>query len=242
MRLDQYLVSNQLVASRARAQRLIAEEKVEVNGLIITKSSHKIKDADNVKLLEPDFKWVSRGAFKLLRALDFWLISPKDKNCLDVGASTGGFTEVLLDNEAQHVWALDVGHGQIVDSLRKNDQVTVLEKIDIRNFEAPKKFDLVTIDVSFISLKLVLPVLPKLLSDSAEVICLIKPQFEVGPENINTRGLVKEAGLYQKVIDHLVETAEGLGFAVQGVTGSPIEGGDGNKEFLMYAKWSATKT
>jgi len=179
MRLDQFLVSKNFVESREKAKRLIKEGKIKINDKICLKPSYQVKPEDKIEIKE-NLKFVSRGGEKLLFALKEFNISPLNKICLDIGASTGGFVDCLIKNGAKKVYAIDIGTNQLHPCLRNNRRVISLEKTDIRKFEANKKFDLITVDLSFISLKLFLKKIKNLLSQKGDLILLFKPQFEVG--------------------------------------------------------------
>ena len=222
--------------SRAKAQAAIDAGLVIANDTIVRKASEEIA-VDARLSASPAHPYVSRGGVKLAAALDQSGFDPKGKVCLDVGASTGGFTQVLLERGALQVYAIDVGRGQLHESLGKRPQVVSLEETDIRKVsptafrEAP---NFLTVDVSFISLKLVLPHALILLTERAELIALIKPQFEAGREHVK-KGIVRDAAIQRAVCDDIAGFVESLGWRVAGVIPSPIEGGDGNAEFLLGA-------
>lgn len=237
VRLDKALVLRNLVQSRARAVALIEAGAVAVNGVVIAFPDHLVASLDDVVLLGVDIPWVSRAALKLAHALDEWQIDPKGKVVLDVGASTGGFTEVLLSRGAKKVYALDVGHGQLAEKLANDPRVvnregTHIKDSSLADFVEP--IDMIVVDVSFISLEKVLPKAKELLRTGGTLIALIKPQFEVGKENVG-KGIVSDPKLHASVIEHIKTTTTKLGFVVEEVIASPILGGDGNKEFLMHA-------
>lgn len=236
LRADRLLVERGLFDSRAKAQAAIAAGLVSANGVTVRKASEEIA-ADAAIEATPAHPYVSRGGLKLKAALDHFGIDPKAKVCLDIGASTGGFTQVLLERGAARVYAVDVGRGQLHESLRVKPAVASLEATDIRNV-APDQFDpppdLVTIDVSFISLKQVLPAALTLVKPPAQLVALIKPQFEAGREAIK-KGIVRDAAVHQAVCDDIAAFVTSLGWRVIGVIPSPISGGDGNLEFLLAA-------
>src|SRR5262249_37777529 len=181
----------------------------------------------------------SRGAYKLIGALDHFGVRTEGRRALDVGASTGGFSDALLKRGVSHVIALDVGYGQMIERLRTDPRVTVIDRTNIRHVtpaDLPYRPDLVTIDVSLISLSLVIPAVLKLLSDAADLIALIKPQFEVGKGGVGKGGVVRDENLRRKVVEELVEFAKGLGLKVVGTIESPIEGAKGNREFLCWMR------
>jgi 23S rRNA (cytidine1920-2'-O)/16S rRNA (cytidine1409-2'-O)-methyltransferase len=235
-RIDRLLVERGLFESRAKAQAAIEAGLVVADGAPVRKASEEI--ATNAKLqASAAHPYVSRGGVKLAAALDHFGFDPKGRTCLDVGASTGGFTQALLERGAAHVYAVDVGRGQMHQSLRNNVKVTSLEETDIRTLsasmlgEAP---DLVTIDVSFISLKLVAPAALALAKRPAQLIALIKPQFEAGRAALK-RGVVRDAAVQTAVCDDIAAFVAALNWRVLGVVPSPITGGDGNAEFLLGA-------
>jgi 23S rRNA (cytidine1920-2'-O)/16S rRNA (cytidine1409-2'-O)-methyltransferase len=237
MRIDRLLVERGLFESRAKAHAAIAAGLVTADDRPVWKASQEI--ATNAVLkAAPEHPYVSRGGIKLAAALDHFGFDPKDRVCLDVGASTGGFTDVLLGCGARHVYAVDVGHGQLHPRLRGNTRVTAFEETDIRTLspallaEPP---DLVTIDVSFISLSLVLPPALALTQGKAELVALIKPQFEAGRAHLK-KGIVHDARVQAEVCDRTTNLVAGLGWGAIGVIPSPIAGGDGNREFLLGAR------
>jgi 23S rRNA (cytidine1920-2'-O)/16S rRNA (cytidine1409-2'-O)-methyltransferase len=236
MRLDAYLVLKEKIPSRTRAQKLIEEGSVSVNGKVVMKPAQKISDTDRVVLTGSDIPWVSRGALKLLAAFDEWKINVKGKVCLDIGASTGGFTEVLLERGAKKVFALDVGHGQLHEKIQHDPRVVSMEGTNIRQVFAtdlPEPIEFIVVDVSFISLELVLPHVFSLLSPQGSFVALVKPQFEVGKENIK-KGIVVDEKLRLEALEKIVVLVKAAGFKNVQTIDSPIEGGDGNKEFLMF--------
>jgi 23S rRNA (cytidine1920-2'-O)/16S rRNA (cytidine1409-2'-O)-methyltransferase len=235
-RADVALVERGLFESRARAQAAITAGLVTANGAVVRKSSDEIAEGA-VLQASPEHPWVSRGALKLVAALDGFGFDPGGDICLDVGASTGGFTEVLLAHGANKVYAVDVGRGQLHERLRGDPAVVSLEEMDIRKLdparltEAP---EFATVDVSFISLKLVLPALDRLLRRPAHLIALIKPQFEAGRAHVK-KGIVRDAVVHAAVCEDIARFARSLGWTVAGIIESPIEGGEGNREFLLGA-------
>ena len=237
MRADRLLVERGLFDSRAKAQAAIEAGLVQANGATVRKASEEIaRDADLTA--SPAHPYVSRGGVKLAAALDHFAIDPKGRVCLDVGASTGGFTQVLVVRGAKRVYAVDVGRGQLHDSLRGRPEIVSLEETDIRtlpasSFDAPPS--LVTIDVSFISLKLVLPAVTALVTPVATLLALIKPQFEAGRDRVK-KGVVRDPAVHQAVCDDIAAVAASLGWRVRGIIPSPIAGGDGNVEFLLAAE------
>ena len=236
-RADIVLVKRGLFESRAKAQAAIAAGLVTADGVRVRKASDPVAEAATLSAT-PAHPYVSRGALKLVAALDRFGFEPADHVCLDVGASTGGFTDVLLARGARKVYAVDVGRDQLHARLRSDPRVVALEQTDIRAL-APSALgelpDLITADVSFISLKLVLPALDRLTRRPAQLIALIKPQFEAGKANVK-KGIVRDAAIRAAVCDDIAVFAASLGWQVRGVLPSPIEGGDGNREFLLAAQ------
>jgi 23S rRNA (cytidine1920-2'-O)/16S rRNA (cytidine1409-2'-O)-methyltransferase len=235
-RIDRLLVERGLFDSRAKAQAAIEAGLVRVGNTVIRKSSDEVP-LDAALTATPAHPYVSRGGLKLSAALDHFGIDPAGRMCLDVGASTGGFTQVLLERGARRVVAVDVGRGQLHDSLRNRSEVASFEQTDIRMLD-PARIgeppDLITIDVSFISLKLVLRAITALAKPVSQLVALIKPQFEAGPERV-TKGIVRDPQVHAEVCETISAFAASLGWRVRGVIPSPIEGGDGNREFLLAA-------
>lgn len=238
-RLDQLVVARGLAASRERAQALILANQVSVNGKHVTKAGTQVDDADVVELKTPDHPWVSRGGLKLVRALDAFSIDVTGALALDIGASTGGFTDVLLHHGAARVIAIDVGHNQIDWKLRQDPRVVVREGLNARYLtpdDLPadaRAFDIVTIDVSFISLAHILPVLPPLLKSTSRVVALVKPQFEAGRDDVGKGGIVRDPAIHERVIADVTRSAAEVGLKRLGLEPSPIEGAEGNREFLL---------
>lgn len=229
------LTERGLAPSRARAQALILAGKVSVDGVIATKAGTPVDLASEIEVREPDHPYVSRGALKLAAALDAFEISPKDLDCLDVGASTGGFTELLLERGASRVIALDVGRGQLDWKLRSDPRVEVMEGVNARYLDAvelPFAVGLATVDVSFISLRLVVPAVLGHLRLPGIVICLVKPQFEAGREQVGKGGIVRDEAVRRAVVDATVAALEAFGLEKIGVVPSPIRGQKGNLEEL----------
>ena len=237
VRIDRLLVERGLFDSRARAQEAIAAGLVKAGGRIVAKASEEVA-ADAAIDASPAHPYVSRGGLKLAAALDHFKIDPKGRVCLDVGASTGGFAQVLLDRGAARVTAVDVGHGQLHPSLQGRPGLVSLERTDIRTLTAAQLGeppDLIVIDVSFISLKLVLPAALALATTPAQLVTLIKPQFEAGRQAVK-KGVVRDAAVHAAVCDDITAFTDTRGWRVLGVIPSPIEGGDGNVEFLLGAQ------
>ena len=234
-RLDVLLTERGLAPSRARAQALVLAGKVLVDGTVVTKAGTPVADDADIELTAPNHRWVSRGALKLEAALDAFAISLEGLDCLDVGASTGGFTDLLLERGARRVIALDVGRGQLDWSLRRDPRVVVLEGVNARHLgpgDLPFPVQLACIDVSFISLELVVPaVLPHLVKGGA-LICLVKPQFEAGRDQVGSGGVVRDEAVRRRVVDATVAALAALGLELVGVVPSPIRGPKGNLEEL----------
>jgi len=236
LRADRLLVERGLFESRAKAQAAIEAGLVRANGAVVRKASDEVA-FDAELMATPAHPYVSRGALKLKAALDHFHFDPAGRICLDVGASTGGFTELLLERGAAKVYAVDVGTGQLHAKLRGDSRVVSLEQTDIRKVTATQldaQPDLVCIDVSFIPLTLVLPPALALAAPAAQLVALIKPQFEAGPEH-NKKGIVRDSAVQQAVCADIEALVASLGCKVVGIIPSPIEGGDGNREFLLGA-------
>jgi 23S rRNA (cytidine1920-2'-O)/16S rRNA (cytidine1409-2'-O)-methyltransferase len=236
-RADRLLVARGLFASRAQAQAAITAGQVTADGSLVRKASDEIPSAAIITA-QPAHPYVSRGGVKLATALDSFAVDIADRVCLDVGASTGGFTEVLLARGARQVYAVDVGRAQLHARLRDHRQVTSIEQTDIRNLHAsrfPEPPDFAAIDVSFISLKLILPPVSTLLRPSATLLALIKPQFEAGRRHVK-KGIVRDAAVHAAVCDDIAALATDLGWRIGGCMASPILGGDGNREFFIEAE------
>jgi 23S rRNA (cytidine1920-2'-O)/16S rRNA (cytidine1409-2'-O)-methyltransferase len=236
-RLDAELVRRGLARARGQARELVEDGGVVVDGRPASKPSLAVTgDSEIVLTREPD-RWVGRGALKLLHALRTWPIEVEGRRCLDVGASTGGFTQVLLERGAAHVTALDVGHGQLVPSIAGDPRVHDLPGTNIRDVDVDAlggTFDLVVSDLSFISLSIALPVMRPLVSDAGDLVVLVKPQFEVGRERLGRGGVVTSPHEHRRVLRDVVAVAVQQGLHVHGATASPITGTDGNREFLLW--------
>jgi 23S rRNA (cytidine1920-2'-O)/16S rRNA (cytidine1409-2'-O)-methyltransferase len=235
-RLDVAVVERGLVDSRAKAQSLIMARRVLVNGQFVDKAGANVTEEDLVAIAELEHPWVGRGGMKLARAVEEFAIDVDGKVCADIGASTGGFTDVMLKHGAKKVYAIDVGHGQLDVSLRNDPRVVNREKVNARYLTAEsfdEAIELVSIDVSFISLKLILPAVMTFLR--GELVALIKPQFEVGKHEVGKGGIVRDDARRAAAVEGVVEFARGEGFTVKGLIESPIKGAEGNIEYLMYA-------
>ena len=236
-RLDVALVERGLVETRSKAQSLIMARRVLVNDAYVDKAGANVTDEDDLRVAELEHPWVGRGGMKLAHAVEQFGISLEGKTCADIGASTGGFTDVMLKNGAVKVYAIDVGYGQLDVSLRNDPRVINREKVNARylvaeNFDEPVEF--VSIDVSFISLEHILPAVAKFLH--GELVALIKPQFEVGKHEVGKGGIVRDEAQRAAVVEKVTTLARTLGFEVLGVIESPIKGAEGNVEFLMHAR------
>lgn len=251
LRLDALLLERGLAASRERARALILAGQVLVEGKPGVKAGTAVAHDANVTLLVPDHPYVGRGGLKLAHALDTFNIDVTGRTGLDVGASTGGFTDVMLRRGASHIVALDVGHGQLDWRLRNDPRVTVLERVNARTLtpetfgDGPRLFEIITIDVSFISLRLILPSLAPLLAPAggpgqegrhADLIALVKPQFEAGREEVGKGGIVSNPDIQARVVLEVIHAAADLGLQTCGQTPSPIAGQEGNREFLLHLR------
>lgn len=237
-RLDQLLLDRGLAPSRERARALIMAGQVLVDGRPATKAGASVDRTARVELAAPDHPYVGRGGLKLAHALDTFRIVVAGRECLDIGASTGGFTDVLLQRGAARVVALDVGHGQIDWTLRRDPRVVVIDGFNARYLtpaDLPGPMDLVTIDVSFISLRHILPVVPPLLRPGADVIALLKPQFEAGRGEVR-KGVVRDEAVHARVIAEVTAAAAEVGLTRTGLAPSPITGQKGNVEFLLHLR------
>jgi 23S rRNA (cytidine1920-2'-O)/16S rRNA (cytidine1409-2'-O)-methyltransferase len=237
IRIDQLLVERGLVESREKAQALIIAGEVVVNGQKALKPGHSVAVDSRVEVLER-MPYVSRGGYKLAGALDHWALDVTGWICLDVGASTGGFTDCLLQRGAAKVWAIDVGHGQIAWKLRSDARVVVQEGVNARYLtptDFPQKFDLAVCDASFISLTLLIPAVAPLLAPDGKMVLLVKPQFEVERGQVGKGGIVREPALHQAACDRVRAAVEAQGFWAD-IIESPILGAEGNREFLLYAR------
>ncbi len=236
LRLDQALVSRGLVPSRERGQAMIRAGLVTVGGRVAERPDQLVA-AETAIAVRSGNAYVSRGGEKLAAALDEFALNPQGRSCLDVGASTGGFTEVLLRRGAAAVIAVDVGYGQLAWSLRQDPRVRVMERINIRHLQQlPVEADLAVIDVSFISLRLVLPVVRRLLSSPGDVVALVKPQFEAGKGRVGKGGVVRDPEVHSQVLRALREFAATIGYGARGQASSPILGAKGNQEFFLHLR------
>lgn len=220
--------------SREYSKEIILKGYVFVNNKSINKPSYKVLASDVITLDEKaNPKYVSRGGFKLEKALQYFNICLENKKCIDIGASTGGFSDCMLQNGASLIYAIDVGTNQLDSKILNNDKVISIENMDIRNFETNEKFDFISVDVSFISVKKIIYKIYELLKDDGIVNILIKPQFEAGRENIDKNGIVKNKNIHIKVLEDIVNFCKQQGFLINNITYSPIKGGKGNIEYLI---------
>ena len=236
-RLDVFMVERGLAESREKARAMIMSGNVFVDGQRSDKPGNQVLEGSSVEYRGQAPEFVSRGGLKLKKALAFFSVDAAGKTCVDCGASTGGFTDCLLKNGAEKVYAVDVGYGQLAWSIRSDKRVVVMERTNVRYLtheQIPEEMDLAVIDVSFISLRLVLPAVRGLLKDGGEVLCLIKPQFEAGREKVGKKGVVREKSTHKEVLDAFLQNAADTGFSVRGITFSPIRGPEGNIEYLGY--------
>lgn len=240
-RLDVAVFEQGHAESREKARALIMAGQVYVNGQKETKAGAQVKPYDGIEVRGSKMPYVSRGGLKLEKALKVFPIDLSGKTCMDIGASTGGFTDCMLQNGASKVYAIDVGYGQLAWKLRSDDRVVNLERTNFRNCtkaEVPDEIDFASVDVSFISLKIILPVMRTLLKDGAQAVCLIKPQFEAGREKVGKHGVVRELSTHQEVLTDITSFALENGFTLKGLDFSPVKGPEGNIEYLMFIEKS----
>ncbi len=236
-RLDILLCERDLAPTRAKARAMIMAGEVMVDGTVVTKSGTLIR-ADAALELKQKPRFVSRGGEKLAAALDAFQFDVSGRVCADVGASTGGFTDCLLQNGAARVYAIDVGYGQLDYTLRQDERVVVMERTNARHVEKlAEPVELVVMDASFISLRLLLPVIKGWLTPQAHVIMLIKPQFEAGKQDVSKGGVVRDPAVHQRILEEVLAFAAESGFSIQGLTQSPLKGPAGNIEFLGWLGW-----
>lgn len=238
VRLDILLVERGFCESRERARAVIMSGSVFVNGNRAEKPGIQVDSGTSLEV-RGGHDYVSRGGLKLEKALRYFNVSPKDRICVDCGASTGGFTDCLLKNGARLVYAIDVGYGQLAWSIRSHARVVTMERTNIRYVTADMfeiKPELAVIDVSFISLALVLPVVRELLVEDGEVLCLIKPQFEAGRGNVGKKGVVRDANIHKAVLEMFIQNVRKSGFYIKGLTYSPLKGPEGNIEYLGWLR------
>lgn len=239
IRLDQLVFDLGLAESRERAKTTVMSGLVFVNGQRADKPGMQVSPDVNVEVKGTALQYVSRGGLKLEKALKVFPIDVNGKVCIDCGASTGGFTDVLLKNGAAKVYSVDVGYGQLAWSLRNDERVVNMERTNIRYISSeqiPEPLDICVMDLSFISVKLVLPAVCALLKDDAQLVCLIKPQFEAGREEVGKKGVVRDKAVHLSVIESVLSFAPTVGMTVMGLDFSPIKGPEGNREYLCYMK------
>ena len=239
VRLDLLLHERGLTESRERARTTIMSGLVFVNGQRIDKPGTVVDPDAQIEIHGDALPFVSRGGFKLDKALKVFPVDPSGKICIDCGASTGGFTDVLLQHGAAKVYAVDVGYGQLAWKLRTDERVVNLERCNLRYItseQVPEPLDLAVMDVSFISIRLVIPAVRELLKSGADYICLIKPQFEAGREEVGKKGVVRDPAVHERVVREILTFASGAGFSVMGLDYSPIKGPEGNIEYICHLK------
>lgn len=240
-RLDLVVFEEGHTDSREKAKALIMAGQVYVNGQKELKAGAQIKADDKIEVRGSKMPYVSRGGYKLAKAMKTWNLSLDGKICMDIGASTGGFTDCMLQNGAVKVYSIDVGYGQLAWKLRSDERVVNLERTNFRYVteeQIPEPVDFASVDVSFISLKIILPVLRERLADGGQCVCLIKPQFEAGKEKVGKKGVVRDQKVHVEVVENITNFAVECGFTLKGVTFSPIKGPEGNIEYLMYIEKS----
>lgn len=238
-RLDQLVFDLGLAESRERAKTTIMSGMVFVNGQRADKPGMSVAADAKIEVRGTALPFVSRGGYKLDKALKVFPVDPSDKVCIDCGASTGGFTDVLLQHGAKKVYSVDVGYGQLAWKLRNDERVINLERTNLRYVteeQIPESLDIAVMDVSFISIKLVLPAVQRLLKKDADIICLIKPQFEAGREEVGKKGVVRDIKVHEEVVHGIIDFAPTIGLSVQGLDFSPIKGPEGNIEYICYMK------
>ena len=241
IRLDQYLCQSGLAQSRERAKALIMAGIVFVDEQKVDKAGTMIAETAKVEVRGHDLKYVSRGGLKLEKAMQVFPLTPSGKVCMDIGASTGGFTDCMLQNGARKVYAVDVGYGQLAWQLRCDERVVNMERTNIRHVnreDLQDDIEFFSVDVSFISLKHIFPVAAEVSTPDAEGVCLVKPQFEAGREKVGKKGVVREAETHREVIEAASGYAAENGFSSEGIEFSPIKGPEGNIEFLLYVRKS----
>lgn len=244
-RLDIVLVQRKLAASREKAKSIIMEGLVYVNGQKSDKPGTPVKEDDQIEIRGEVLRYVSRGGKKLEKAMQVFPIQLDGRVCIDIGASTGGFTDCMLQNGAAKVYAVDVGYGQLAWKLRSDPRVVCLERTNARYLthqEIPEEPDFSSVDVSFISLKLILPAVANVLKDGGYAASLVKPQFEAGREKVGKKGVVRDPAVHKEVLEHYLEHAREAGFGVLGLTYSPIRGPEGNIEYLGFLQKGAETT
>lgn len=236
-RLDVAVFEGGYAPSREKAKAIIMAGQVYVNNQKVDKAGFELKEGDTLEVRGRAIPYVSRGGLKLEKAMQVFPISLENKICMDIGASTGGFTDCMLQNGASKVYSVDVGYGQLAWKLRCDDRVVNMERTNFRHIDIDSvedKLDFASVDVSFISLKHIFPNLNLLLKDGGEAVCLIKPQFEAGKDKVGKKGVVREASTHLEVVQNVINMALENGFSVDGLEFSPIKGPEGNIEYLLY--------
>ncbi len=236
-RLDVYLTNHLYAETRSKAQALIMAGLVYVDGQKVDKPGFSVEESQSVEVRGAACPYVSRGGLKLEKALRDFGVDPTGFVCSDSGASTGGFTDCLLQQGAKKVFAIDVGYGQLAWKIRSDPRVVVMERTNIRGVtpeQLGEPLDLSVVDVSFISLKLVLPVIWQLLKPEGQVLCLIKPQFEAGKDKVGKKGVVRDPAVHREVLERFIDTVHEIGFTLRNLTFSPVKGPEGNIEFLAH--------
>ena len=236
-RLDILIVNKGLAASREKAKAIIMSGIVYVDGQKEDKAGSMFEETANIEVRGATLKYVSRGGLKLEKAMTHFGVELKDKICMDVGSSTGGFTDCMLQNGASKVYAVDVGYNQLDYRLRTHPQVVCMERTNARYLtkeQIPEPLDFFSVDVSFISLNLILPALRPLMKEGGQAVCLVKPQFEAGKDKVGKKGVVRDPAVHLEVLEHFLEHAANAGFSVKDITFSPIRGPEGNIEYLGY--------
>ena len=238
-RLDQYLVDHNMVESRSMAQSMIMAGEVYINGQKAAKAGESVTGEEKIEVRGKRLQYVSRGGLKLDKAMKVFPIDLSEKVCMDIGASTGGFTDCMLQNGAKSVYAVDVGYGQLAWKLRQDPRVINLERTNIRYVtkeQVTEEIDFFSVDVSFISLKLVLPIAYALLAPNGSGVCLIKPQFEAGREKVGKKGVVRDPAVHLEVIEKVIAYASSIALEPRHLSFSPIKGPEGNIEYLLHLK------
>ena len=238
-RIDALMVSLGVAPSREKAKEMIKSGNVYLNGKVVSKAGLLANDCDIIEYKGESERYVSRGGLKLEKAVDVFKLDLSGYLCIDIGASTGGFTDCMLQNGAAKVFSVDVGYGQLAWKLRTDERVVNMERTNFRYLtidDIGTKLDFASVDVSFISLKIILPVLFELLNDGGEAVCLIKPQFEAGRDKVGKKGVVRDKETHAEVIKTITDFAFDTGFSVVGLDFSPIKGPEGNIEYLMYLR------
>ena len=240
-RIDVLLFERGLAPSREKARTLIMAGSVYVNNQKFDKPGDTVSDDAEIEVRGSTLKYVSRGGLKLEKAMQLFPIDLNGKICMDIGASTGGFTDCMLQNGAQKVYSVDVGYGQLAWQLRQDPRVVNLERTNARYLtreQVPEEIDFFSVDVSFISLRIILPAVRPLLRDGGQAVCLIKPQFEAGRETVGKKGVVRDRAVHEEVVETICRFAVENGYSVLGLTFSPVKGPEGNIEYLVYLEKS----